>query len=82
MEARRLFGLGLVLIAAGASSVLAGHACAEPPMSVAPDRRAVPILMYHVIADPPPSAPYPGLYVRREELRAQVRRLAGAGTPG
>jgi peptidoglycan/xylan/chitin deacetylase (PgdA/CDA1 family) len=44
-----------------------------------PDRRPVPILMYHVVADPPPSAPYPDLYVPREELEAQVRWLDRAG---
>lgn len=35
--------------------------------------------MYHVIDEPPRSAPYPGLYVSRRELREQVRRLARAG---
>jgi peptidoglycan/xylan/chitin deacetylase (PgdA/CDA1 family) len=40
---------------------------------------SIPILMYHVIAAPPPGAPYPGLYVRPRELQAQVRALASAG---
>ena len=44
-----------------------------------PDRRPVPILMYHVIAEPPASAPFPDLYVSPAELRAQVRWLAAAG---
>jgi peptidoglycan/xylan/chitin deacetylase (PgdA/CDA1 family) len=35
--------------------------------------------MYHVINPPPPGAPFPGLYVSRGELEAQVRALAGAG---
>ncbi len=35
--------------------------------------------MYHVIADPPRSAPFPDLYVSRAELAAQVRLLAAAG---
>jgi peptidoglycan/xylan/chitin deacetylase (PgdA/CDA1 family) len=35
--------------------------------------------MYHVIADPPRSAPFPDLYVSRRELAAQVRMLAAAG---
>lgn len=39
----------------------------------------VPILMYHVINPPPPGAPFPGLYVTREELQAQVDALAKAG---
>ncbi len=44
-----------------------------------PDRRAVPVLMYHVIGEPPRSAPFPDLYVSRSEFQAQVRRLARAG---
>lgn len=44
-----------------------------------PDRRAVPVLMYHVIGEPPRSAPFPDLYVSGSELQAQVRRLARAG---
>jgi peptidoglycan/xylan/chitin deacetylase (PgdA/CDA1 family) len=39
----------------------------------------VPILMYHVINPPPPGAPFPGLYVTREELQAQVDALSKAG---
>ena len=39
----------------------------------------MPVLMYHVIGEPPRSAPFPDLYVSRAELRAQVRRLARAG---
>jgi peptidoglycan/xylan/chitin deacetylase (PgdA/CDA1 family) len=79
MESRRPLGLALVVVTAGAS-VLAGQAFATPWTSTGkPDRRAVPVLMYHVMADPPASAPYPDLYIRRDELRAQVRWLAAAG---
>jgi peptidoglycan/xylan/chitin deacetylase (PgdA/CDA1 family) len=39
----------------------------------------VPILMYHVISDPPASAPYPDLYVPRAKFAAQVAWLAGHG---
>lgn len=39
----------------------------------------VPILMYHVINPPPAGAPFPGLYVTREELQGQVDALAKAG---
>lgn len=35
--------------------------------------------MYHVIGDPPASAPFPDLYVSRAELAAQVRWLARSG---
>jgi peptidoglycan/xylan/chitin deacetylase (PgdA/CDA1 family) len=40
-----------------------------------PDRRAVPILMYHVIQEPYPDSPYPDLYVPRAEFAAQMRWL-------
>lgn len=35
--------------------------------------------MYHVINPPPAGAKFPGLYVSRSELEAQVKALAGAG---
>jgi peptidoglycan/xylan/chitin deacetylase (PgdA/CDA1 family) len=38
--------------------------------------------MYHVIASPPRGAPYPGLYVTRDEFAAQIRALAAAGFRG
>ena len=81
MQTRRLPGLVLVVAAAVAGSGLvdlaaAGTGGAPQPR---PDRRSVPILMYHVIADPPASAPFPDLYVSRAELQVQVRWLARAG---
>jgi len=45
----------------------------------APGRQPVPILMYHVIAPPPPGAPFPGLYVPPVEFAAQMRALKEAG---
>ena len=42
----------------------------------------VPILMYHVLAAPPASAPYPGLYVPAAEFAAQIHALARAGFHG
>ena len=39
----------------------------------------VPILMYHVIATPPASAPYPELFVSRGDFVAQMRWLAHHG---
>jgi peptidoglycan/xylan/chitin deacetylase (PgdA/CDA1 family) len=42
-------------------------------------RTPVPVLMYHVIGTPPPSAPYPELYVSRQLFAAQVAALARAG---
>jgi peptidoglycan/xylan/chitin deacetylase (PgdA/CDA1 family) len=35
--------------------------------------------MYHVIAAPPPGAPFPGLYVEPGEFAAQMQALKGAG---
>jgi peptidoglycan/xylan/chitin deacetylase (PgdA/CDA1 family) len=44
-----------------------------------PGTEAVPILMYHVIAPPPPGAPFPGLYVTPSEFTAQMQGLKSAG---
>jgi peptidoglycan/xylan/chitin deacetylase (PgdA/CDA1 family) len=44
-----------------------------------PGHRAIPILMYHVIAPPPATAPYPGLYVQPGEFAEQMRALKQAG---
>ncbi len=44
-----------------------------------PGTAAVPILMYHVIAAPPPGAPFPGLYVAPGEFAEQMRALQHAG---
>ena len=39
----------------------------------------VPILMYHVIADPPADAPYPQLFVSESDFAGQMRWLARHG---
>lgn len=54
---------------------------APPPLPAvaATTNDRVPILMYHVIADPPPGAPYPELYVAPAAFAAQVAWLAGHG---
>jgi peptidoglycan/xylan/chitin deacetylase (PgdA/CDA1 family) len=44
-----------------------------------PGTTPVPILMYHVIAAPPPGAPFPGLYVSPGEFAEQMRSLQHAG---
>jgi peptidoglycan/xylan/chitin deacetylase (PgdA/CDA1 family) len=61
---------------AGTSSTSAG-APATP--SGPPGQRPIPILMYHVIAPPPATAPYPGLYVQPGEFADQMRALKQAG---
>lgn len=43
-----------------------------------PGTEPVPILMYHVIAAPPPGAPFPGLYVPPQEFSEQMHALAEA----
>ena len=52
----------------------------EPlPPPTGPHDASVPILMYHVIAPPPPNAPYPGLYVKPADFGGQVTWLAAHG---
>jgi peptidoglycan/xylan/chitin deacetylase (PgdA/CDA1 family) len=45
----------------------------------APGSTPVPVLMYHVIAPPPPGAPFPGLYVPASEFASQMQALKAAG---
>jgi peptidoglycan/xylan/chitin deacetylase (PgdA/CDA1 family) len=70
--------------AARSSGNASDHAAARSsaPASVRtgpPGTRAVPILMYHVIAAPPAGAPFPGLYVEPAEFAEQMHALASAG---
>jgi peptidoglycan/xylan/chitin deacetylase (PgdA/CDA1 family) len=51
----------------------------EPARSWAPVVREVPVLMYHVIADPPRGARWPHLFVSPAEFAAQVDWLAERG---
>jgi peptidoglycan/xylan/chitin deacetylase (PgdA/CDA1 family) len=44
-----------------------------------PGTTPVPVLMYHVIAPPPPGASFPGLYVPASEFAAQMQALKTAG---
>ncbi len=44
-----------------------------------PGTTPVPVLMYHVINPPIPTAPYPGLYVPEPEFAAQMEALKAAG---
>jgi|SRR5579875_460543 len=58
-----------------------GHSTAPAPVRPAghsPPEQA-PILMYHVINPPPPGAPFPGLYVPKEEFAEQMHALKAAG---
>jgi peptidoglycan/xylan/chitin deacetylase (PgdA/CDA1 family) len=44
-----------------------------------PGTEPIPILMYHVIAAPPPGAPFPGLYVEPAEFAEQMQALERSG---
>jgi peptidoglycan/xylan/chitin deacetylase (PgdA/CDA1 family) len=57
----------------GSSAGTAGTATGKP------GAEPVPILMYHVINQPPAGAKFPGLYVSPEEFSAQMNALAQAG---
>jgi peptidoglycan/xylan/chitin deacetylase (PgdA/CDA1 family) len=62
-----------VVLVALAAALLSGQA------ADAGHSRPVPILMYHVIAPLPAGAPYPELYVKPADFRAQMRWLAAHG---
>jgi peptidoglycan/xylan/chitin deacetylase (PgdA/CDA1 family) len=49
------------------------------PGNGTPGDATAPILMYHVINEPPPGAPYPSLYVPAAEFDAQMQALKDAG---
>lgn len=60
---------------------LAPEAVAAPEAAASRLPRAipVPILMYHVLGDPPPGAPFPQLYVSGADFAGQMRWLAHHG---
>lgn len=50
-------------------------ACLGPAQAAQPRDVAVPVLMYHVLAEAPDDAAYPDLYVSPQEFRAQLAWL-------
>jgi peptidoglycan/xylan/chitin deacetylase (PgdA/CDA1 family) len=64
-----------LVLALALAAALAGAAAA----SAAPESTPVPVLAYHVVGDPPPGAPQPGLYVSVADFRAQLDWLARHG---
>jgi peptidoglycan/xylan/chitin deacetylase (PgdA/CDA1 family) len=69
-----------VAASAGAVAPQAASSAAETGRPVRGKHDSpVPILMYHVVADPPADAPYPGLYVDSADFAAEVRWLARHG---
>ncbi len=76
---RRLgLAAALALAVAGASTADSTRGLESAAAAVTPTT-PVPILMYHVIADPPPGAPYPELFVSEADFAAQMRWLARHG---
>jgi peptidoglycan/xylan/chitin deacetylase (PgdA/CDA1 family) len=65
-----------VLALAAVTLACCGSSAAGAPLA------DVPILAYHVIADPQPGAPNPGLYVSPATFRAQIGWLALHGYHG
>jgi peptidoglycan/xylan/chitin deacetylase (PgdA/CDA1 family) len=55
------------------------HAVVAARKKGPPGKQPVPILMYHVIAEPPAGAPFPGLYVPAGEFAQQMQALKRAG---
>ena len=67
---------------ASAAAALAALAFVSSGLSATdakPSHTPVPILMYHVIANPPADAPYPQLYVSERDFGGQMRWLAQHG---
>jgi peptidoglycan/xylan/chitin deacetylase (PgdA/CDA1 family) len=78
---------GVAASAASTGSATAGGLptsaeLAADPGTGTPGTRRVPVLMYHVIAAPPPGAPFPGLYVTPTLFAAQMHALQNAGWHG
>ena len=69
---------GVPMVVTALALLLSGLQPAPRPAAAAVVPR-VPILMYHVIADPRPGAPWPQLYVSPGEFEAQVAWLARNG---
>lgn len=66
---------------ADATSTAAARATA-PPLHTGSYRGRVPILMYHVINDPPPGTPYPELWTPWKTFAATMFALRRAGYTG
>jgi peptidoglycan/xylan/chitin deacetylase (PgdA/CDA1 family) len=65
--------------AGSARSDRTSHSTVTGAATGRPGSERVPILMYHVINQPPAGAPFPGLYVESSEFAAQMQALANAG---
>jgi peptidoglycan/xylan/chitin deacetylase (PgdA/CDA1 family) len=68
--------------ATGTTGLPSSAELAAMPGTGRPGTGSVPVLMYHVIAAPPPGAPFPGLYVTPDLFAAQMHALQAAGWHG
>jgi peptidoglycan/xylan/chitin deacetylase (PgdA/CDA1 family) len=68
--------------AAGKRGATPAAAKPKPKIVSGPHDSAVPILMYHVVSNPQPGAPYPDLYTPKSIFAAQMRALAHRGYHG
>jgi peptidoglycan/xylan/chitin deacetylase (PgdA/CDA1 family) len=68
---------GVATTQSASTTTQRGTAAAGP--TGPPGQEPAPILMYHVIAAPPPGAPFPGLYVEAPLFAAQMQALKQAG---
>ena len=78
MERGCRFSLPSTILVVALSMFVHGHAVAHAQTWTTHDR-GVPILMYHVVSNPPPGVGYPDLYVRPTDFRAQIGWLAAHG---
>jgi peptidoglycan/xylan/chitin deacetylase (PgdA/CDA1 family) len=77
MRHARVSSLLPTLLAAALPMLVHGHAHEHAHVQTwTTHNRGVPILMYHLVSDPPTSERYPELYVRPRDFRAQVAWLA------
>jgi peptidoglycan/xylan/chitin deacetylase (PgdA/CDA1 family) len=65
--------------AAALVAALVFASCGQSATDESRSATPVPILMYHVIADPPAHAPYPQLFVSQRDFAGQMRWLARHG---
>lgn len=76
MTVRRLCAAFVVI----ASAVLVGAATSRPAATLErTTAQPVPILMYHVLAEPPAGVPYPDLFVRPADFTKEMRWLEQHG---
>jgi peptidoglycan/xylan/chitin deacetylase (PgdA/CDA1 family) len=67
------------LLAFAAAAVVALGMPSRPASASEQKGPAVPILMYHVLADPPAGTPFPELFVKPSDFESEMRWLAGHG---